>query len=214
MPLQNRVTPKGTIVVSTARGTMMGNRGNLHNIKKEVVRAFKDKAWKSCLLEFQGIKREVKAEGSYTELFFLDEATAFAAGHRPCNDCQPERVKEFKELWFRANNGFYELTGSNLSDIDEILHGERIDSDRGKVTFTAPVLDLADGVLVELDGKYFLKLRGHLLEWSDSGYVSATRITENMPVQTLTPKSITRCYDNGLIPEIHFSAFNCLPESF
>lgn len=92
MPLQNRVNPRGTIEQSSARGTFMGNRGVLHNGKRELTRQFKTKAWIICLLEFKGRKRELMTPGRYTELFFLDEVTAFAAGHRPCAECRRKRI--------------------------------------------------------------------------------------------------------------------------
>jgi len=205
-PLQNRVTPKGDIVVSASRGTMMGNRGILHNGNKEVVRAYKDKAWKICLIDFKGIKREIMAEGSYTELFFLDEATAFSAGHRPCNDCQKERVKEFKEIWLKANAGKYNLANTNLTEIDKVLHSERMG--HCKVTFPSEIQDLPDRVFVEIKGKFYLKLHNRLLEWSHSGYSSPIGLPHVSEFKVLTPKSIVRCFafKNGLVPEVHPSA--------
>ena len=103
MPLQNRVNPRGTIEQSSARGTYMGNRGVLHNGKRELTRQFKTKAWIICLLEFKGRKRELMTPGRYTELFFLDEVTAFAAGHRPCAECRRKRYNEFRDAWQAAN---------------------------------------------------------------------------------------------------------------
>lgn len=209
-PLRNRVTPNGEIVASASKGTMMGNRGNLHNGKKELVRLFKDKAWKTCLLEYQGIKREVMAEGAYTELFFLDEATAFSAGHRPCNDCQKERAKEFKGVWLKANAGKYELSSTNLTEIDKVLHLERIGQVNGKITFSSVISGLPDGVFIEDRGKYYLKLNSRLLEWSHSGYTSAIDIPHELEVAVLTPKSIVRCFDfdKGFIPKVHPSGLH------
>ncbi|SFM25500.1 hypothetical protein [Marinobacter zhejiangensis] len=104
MPLQNRVNPKGIIESNSARGTLMGNRGVLHNASKEVTRLFKTKAWITCALEFKGRQRTLMSPGAYTELFFLDEVAAFAAGHRPCVEYRRARYNEFRNAWSVANN--------------------------------------------------------------------------------------------------------------
>ena len=103
MPRQNRVTPFGEIVASSARGTLMGNRGCLHDASGRIVRQTRVNAWIYCLLEFKGRHRAVMSPGKYTELFFLDEATALAAGHRPCFECQRPRAEEFMRCWGAAN---------------------------------------------------------------------------------------------------------------
>jgi len=102
-PLQNRVTPFGEIIATSARGTLMGNRGCLHDGARHIVRQFQRKAWISCQLAFKGIKRSVMNPGEYTELFFLDEATALAAGHRPCATCSRPRFTAFVEAWKKGN---------------------------------------------------------------------------------------------------------------
>src|ERR1700743_3660322 len=101
--LQNRVDPQGNIIKTTARGAWMGNRGQLHNEQRQIVRPFKLKAWLTCLLQFNGRKREVMSPQRYTELFFLDEATAFAAGHRPCFECRRKDYDLFKSFWLQGN---------------------------------------------------------------------------------------------------------------
>jgi len=101
--LQNRVDPFGNILKTSARGLWMGNRGILHNDRKELLRPFKLKAWITCKLQFNGRKREVMTPNRYTELFFMDEATSFAAGHRPCFECRREDYKKFKTLWLKGN---------------------------------------------------------------------------------------------------------------
>jgi hypothetical protein len=208
MPLQNRVKPNGEIVVSESRGSMMGNRGNLHNGRKELIRQTKSnyRGWVNCLLKFNGIQREVMSPGKYTELFFLDEATAFSAGHRPCNDCQKDRLKEFKNIWLSANESAYTLTGTNLKDIDEVIQEERIDTNGNKVTCFSEITGLPDGTFIELEDKYFLKWRSSLLEWSFDGYVSAVPIPSNKTAKVLTPKSIVRCFSSGFLPKVHESA--------
>src|SRR5690606_12574950 len=103
MPLQNRVTPTGRLEAVPARGAWTGNRGIIHNERREVVAQWRSKAWITCLLDFQGRRRKVFSPGHWTELFFLDEATAFAAGHRPCAYCRRPRYREFVGAWARAN---------------------------------------------------------------------------------------------------------------
>src|ERR1700760_1777025 len=101
--LQNRVDPEGNIIRTSARGSWMGNRGIIHDEQQNVLRAFKLKAWITCVLAFKGRKRPVMAPNRYTELFFLDEATAFSAGHRPCFECRRQDAGRFKSLWIKAN---------------------------------------------------------------------------------------------------------------
>lgn len=90
MPLQNRVTPTGAVIAAAGRGTFMGNRGILHDDTGRIVRASRNRAWLICRLDFKGRRRELMRPGTYTELFFLDEAVALAAGHRPCGECRRE----------------------------------------------------------------------------------------------------------------------------
>src|SRR4051812_40893027 len=116
MPKQNRVTPAGEIIATPDRGTVMGNRGRLHDDGTEILRPFAVKRWIICKLEFNGRHRQVMALNQYTELFFLDEATALAAGHRPCAECNRTKYNLFRELWARANP---DLTPSSLPIADE-----------------------------------------------------------------------------------------------
>ena len=103
MPLQNRVDPWGNILAVSARGAWLGNRGIIHNVQKQIVRPYQHQSWVTCRLRFKNRKRKIMSPSTYTELFFLDESTAFAAGHRPCGECRRERYRQFKELWVRAN---------------------------------------------------------------------------------------------------------------
>src|SRR5580658_8848742 len=144
MPLQNRVDPCGAIIISTSRGTLMGNRGGaLHNGERVIVRQFKDRRWITCLLEFKGRRRSVMSPGRYTELFFLDEAVALAAGHRPCAECRRERFNAFRNAWNRSRQP--EDRAPLASEIDLELHRARIDSRGEKVTWEAPLNTLPDG---------------------------------------------------------------------
>ena len=128
MPLQNRVDPFGNLIRTHARGTLMGNRGGaLHNTEREIVRNYKSRLWITCVLEFRGRRRTVMAERRYTELFFLDEAVAFAAGHRPCAECRRERFNAFKDAWRRAR-GLDNLPFADEMDME--LHPARTDSQK------------------------------------------------------------------------------------
>src|SRR5215467_3109984 len=134
MPLRNRVTPRGEILAFEPRGTFMGNRGgSLHNEKREIVRQYASRRWITCLLEFKGRHRVVMSPKRYTELFFLDEAVALAAGHRPCAECRRERFNAFKAAWRPEQVGNFRYA----DDIDRGLHRARIDEAKEKVTYLA-----------------------------------------------------------------------------
>src|SRR5262245_6485047 len=123
MPRQNRVTPWGEIVAMPERGTLMGNRGLLHDAEGQIMRPWRERRWIICLLDFKGRRRSVMSPGLYTELFFLDEATALAAGHRPCAECRRERFNAFRDAWLKGNGGAAPVTAP---DIDRRLHEERL----------------------------------------------------------------------------------------
>src|SRR6202046_2498085 len=126
MPRQNRVTPFGKIIATPERGTFMGNRGVLHDDQGRIKRAWQVKRWLVCVLEFRGRHRTVMTPGSYTELFFLDEATALAAGHRPCAECRHERYNVFRHAWQLAHAGTNSSPLPTAEEIDRKLHEERI----------------------------------------------------------------------------------------
>src|SRR5215470_5625755 len=149
MPLQNRVDPWGQLHAVAARGTLLGNRGIIHNPAREIVAQWRTKAWITCRLAWKGWQRTVMRPGSWTELFFLDEATAFAAGHRPCAVCRRERFSEFKTAWLAANPALTPVT-SRVTEIDKILHTERTRRGGGKVTYEEELADVPDGALIEL----------------------------------------------------------------
>jgi len=146
--LQNRVDPFGDIIKTEARGAWMGNRGILHNENREVLRPFKLKAWLTCKLEFNGRKRQVMAPNRYTELFFMDEATSFSAGHRPCFECRREAYHHFKTLWLKGNPHCHFTEKTSIQKIDQIIHHERMNRDKIKVTHTERSTDIPDGTLV------------------------------------------------------------------
>src|SRR3954451_8147614 len=126
MPRQNRVTPFGEIVAVPERGTMMGNRGVLHDARGRIFRPWQVKRWLICLLEFRGRHRAVMAPNRYTELFFLDEATALAAGHRPCFECRRGRFLAFRDAWAAGNRESIGPEAIRAAMIDDRLHAERV----------------------------------------------------------------------------------------
>ena len=200
--LQNRVDPEGTLIRTSARGAWMGNRGLLHDHHQKVLRAFKLKAWITCVLEFKGRKRTVMTPNRYTELFFLDEVTAFSAGHRPCFECRRQEADRFKSLWLRSNSeyGFNEHTP--IGEIDNILHRERIDSKGSKVTYEENIRDLPDGSFIRWQGKPALVARGMLHPWSPFGYLAAIALPASGMVTVLTPASIVATFHAGYIPQM------------
>src|ERR1700693_3763062 len=137
LPKQNRVTPFGEIIATPERGTMMGNRGILHDAHGQIQRPWVLKRWIVCVLEFRGRKRTVMTANSYTELFFLDEATALAAGHRPCAECRHASFLDFCNAWGQAHTNGGTSARPTAQEIDDRLHAERIAPDRSKRTAVA-----------------------------------------------------------------------------
>lgn len=204
MPLQNRVDPYGAIVRSPARGTMMGNRGGaIHNDRREIVRPFLNQRWITCVLEFKGRSRTVMSPGRYTELFFLDEAVAFAAGHRPCAECRRERFNAFKESWKRRAGTHRDPLLA--PEIDAELHRARIDSRRRQVTYEAPLNSLPDGTFVHVDGSAWLLWNDARLLWTPGGY-ARKEPRPDLTVTVLTPRPIVECFSQGYEPQTHPSS--------
>lgn len=205
-PLQNRVDPWSDFHANPSRlATRMGNRGILHNEKQEIVRAWKSKAWVCCRMQFNGIQRtvfQVEPKLSYSELFFLDEAVALAVGHRPCNDCQRDRLKAFKLAWCAANRSGTPAKEVLISEIDDQLHNERTTSDRRKVTFDAPAHSLPVGSMFAHDRSAFLVTSAGLYLWSFNGYTRASPPASET-VKVLTPQSIVATLREGYVPAFH-----------
>src|SRR4029450_13499780 len=132
MPYQNRVSPFGAIVATTARGTLMGNRGCLHDDHDHPVRQYQGRRWIICVLDFKGRTRAPMPPGHYTSLFFLDEATALTAGHRPCAECQRQRFDDFRRHWGAANPELAGEPAPGVDVIDAALHRERISDHRNQ----------------------------------------------------------------------------------
>lgn len=200
--LQNRVDPWGNIIRTAARGAWTGNRGILHDHEKQIRHNFKLKAWITCVLEYKGKRRQVMSPNTWTELFFLDEATAFSAGHRPCFFCRHSDATNFKQHWLKGNSqyGFNEKT--SIQEIDNILHRERLTKNREKQTHTAPIDDLPNGTFISLDAGAYLVKDSQLHLWSPSGYVSAIERPASGEVTVLTPLSVVNAFKAGYIPEM------------
>ena len=206
MPLQNRVTPLGELVAAPARGLVYGNRGCLHDDSGRIRRRFNGRRWIACRLEFKGWHREPLLQpGRFTELFFLDEATAFAAGHRPCALCRREDYDRFGALWRELHPG---QIGADA--IDAQLHSERVAPPaRGQRHHAAALAELPDGAFVLLEGDPWLVLGARLLRWTVGGYTDPRPRPRASPARLITPPSLVAVLRAGwapLVPLFHASA--------
>ena len=200
--LQNRVDPLGNIIWTSARGAWTGNRGVLHNEDRQIVRPFKLTAWITCRLEFKGWKRQVMTPNRWTELFFLDEATSFSAGHRPCFECRREDAVRFKSCWLKGNPEYNFTEKTSIRKIDEILHLERMDRDRSKVVFEEEPGRLPDGVFVLVENTPYLIVNGLGYLWTPSGYEKGVTFPAEGRLSVLTPKSFVNAFRAGYLPQI------------
>jgi hypothetical protein len=190
--LQNRVTPLGELIATPERGLVYGNRGCLHDAERRIRRQFQVKRWIACRLEFRGRYRaDPMPPGRYTGLFFLDEATAFAAGHRPCAECRREDY-----------NRYLEIVGERRADdVDERLHAERA-RPRPRAS------DLPDGAFVLRDDEPWLVLGDDLLRWTPGGYTDRVA-RPNRSMTVVTPRmtlEVLRAGWDGAVPFLHPSA--------
>ena len=208
MPLQNRVMPTGDIVADPARGTLMGNRGILHDAGRRLgAGRWRHRRWICCQLGFKGRRREVMTRGRYTELFFLDEATALAAGHRPCCECRRTAFSAFQAAWRQA---FGAAQDASATAIDRALHPARVDPrTRRQIRSEAALDELPDGVFVLLEDAPsipFLILGDRLLPWRAAGYASARPRPEASRCRVLTPAPTVAVLRAGYVPALHPSA--------
>ena len=206
MPLQNRVTPLSELIADPGRGLVYGNRGCLHDELGRIRRRFNGKRWIACRLEFRGWKRGALLQpGRFTELFFLDDATAFAAGHRPCALCRREDYDRLVAIWRDLHPG---QIGADA--IDAQLHAERIDPvTRAQLRHVAPLDELPDGAFVLHDVLPQLVLGGKLLSWTARGYADGTPRPATQQVVVITPPSLVAVLRTGwdpLVPLVHPSA--------
>ena len=207
MPLQNRVDPTGEILAVPDRGTMMGNRGGrIHTPDRTLTRRrWASRAWIICVTSFKNRHRTMMKPNSYTELFFLDEATAMAAGHRPCFECRRADALAFAEAWRNAY-GFGERPRAH--EMDAVLQGERICSGRVQRTHEAEIGSLPDGVMISVDDAPHLVRGKHLLPWSFSGYGASCSRPPRGRMTVLTPASTVRAIAAGYRPVLHASAID------
>jgi hypothetical protein len=203
MPLQNRVTPTGDIVATPHRGLFTGNRGIIHDpaTKTLLNKRWSSPAWITCLCEFRGWRRPVMARRSWTELFFLDEATAFAAGHRPCFFCRRDDANRFRAAW-EEGKGVKDI---RAKEIDAVLHRERLERGKKRLhPLPIPVAQLPDGAMVAAGEQSFLIVQGRALQWSMAGYYKIDGEIDD--AMLLTPPSTLRALRAGYQAVLHPSA--------
>jgi len=205
VPLRNRVTPLGELVADPARGLVYGNRGCLHDDAGRIRRRYDGRRWIACRLEFRGWHRHPLLQpGRFTELFFLDEATAFAAGHRPCALCRREDYNRFGALWTTLHPG-----EEGADAIDARLHPERVAAEtRAQRHHPAALDDLPDGAFVLRDEEPWLVRGGHLLRWTPAGYRERRRRPGGEGVVVTPPSlvAVLRAGWTGAVPLLHPSA--------
>ena len=197
MPLQNRVDPFGELIAVPARGLLFGNRGGrFHTDAKTLTkRRWASRQWICCVLDFKGRQRDVWGR-YYTDLFFLDEPTALAAGHRPCFECRRENAEAFAEAWRIARK----LSERPYADeMDEVLHGERLNG-RAKRLHERKIDTLPDGAFIVLDGKPHAVRGATLLRWTSEGYSTRESRPRDISVDVLTPPSILAALLAGYRP--------------
>jgi hypothetical protein len=227
MPLQNRVDPFGEPFATPARGTMFGNRGGKFHTddQKLTRRRWASRQWICCVLDFKGRQRNVWGR-YYTELFFLDEVTAFAAGHRPCFECRRRDALDFASRFSGANppsarpresgdpaldsrmRGNERRGGQVLrlsaKAMDDVLHAERLDG-KAKRIHRRAIDALPDGAMIVRDGEPYAARGGHLLRWTPRGYDVKRRRPTGTMVDVLTPPSILAVLKAGYAPRWHAS---------
>ncbi len=204
MPHQNRVTPFSEVIATPERGQWYGNRGCLHDAAGRLRRDHATTRWIFCELQFKGRWRPVMTPGHYTGLFFLDEATALAAGHRPCAECMRTRYNTFRAAWAAANPGLCASARPSATALDAALHAERWRPEGGRRRYTAAVADLPRGAMVAMGDAAYLVWDAALWLWSPGGYA---RPNEAMPAeaQVLTPPSVVRALAGGYMAQVHAS---------
>ena len=204
MPLQNRVAPDGSLHAVAARGLLMGNRGGrIHdpNTRALTRRRWASKAWICCVTSFRDRHRSVWGR-SYTELFFLDEVTALATGHRPCFECRRGDAVHFAEAWADSRG---EPDRGRAAAMDTVLHGERTSLVHKTLTFLQ-ASTLPYGTVIALDSRPFAVRHEQLLPWSFDGYGIPVKLPEYANLTLLTPQSIVDVLRTGYRPAWHESA--------
>jgi hypothetical protein len=230
-PLQNRVTPFGEIVAVSERGTMMGNRGILHDVTGRLRRRWTSPLWICCVLQFRGRRDPVMAPGHYTRLFFLDEPTALAAGHRPCAYCRRAAYNAFRSAWTAANADLGLGANPRAVEIDRVLHAQRLGPGGSKRLHRADLTSLPDGTFIAQPDSEHTGGSPHLLDSGKDCWIRPGTLEDGTagllalliwhgerwqwtpggyrsdgpvgagPVLTLTPPSIIRALAGGYRPE-------------
>ena len=196
MPLQNRVLPTGEIVTDPARGLFTGNRGCLHDDARQLGRArWKSKAWIICALQYKGMRRQVMTPRSWTELFFLDEAVAMAAGHRPCALCRRTAYDAFRTAW----GG-----GARAPQMDAVLHQARLTADRHQQRFQAVSASLPDGTFILWADKAHLLWGGSAYGYVPAGYGGPVDLPRGQ-VTVLTPAPMLAVFRAGYRPVVNLA---------
>ncbi|AYG63438.1 hypothetical protein [Rhizobium jaguaris] len=199
-PLQNRVTPFGDIVAISQRGLFTGNRGIIHDpaTKTLLNKRWSTKAWLVCTCEYKGRRRDVMASRSWTELFFLDEAVALAAGHRPCFFCRRDAAKKFRAAWAGARG----QAEPSVTIMDAVLHSERTERGRKRIhPLPGPHSQLPDGTVVAADGSAYTIANGRAFRWAEHGYEPPQELTHADGM--LTPPSTFMALRAGYRPILH-----------
>lgn len=212
-PHQNRVNPWGEIVATPARGAWMGNRGCVHDAAGRIVRHHRGMRWIICELCFQGRRRPIMTPGHYTELFFLDEATALAAGHRPCAECRRPWFERFRRTWAAANPDLAQGAVPPAAVLDAALHAQRVDTSGRKRTYGARLGTLSPGTMVvgiEIEDASpdtpWLVGTDRLWRWSFEGYRPGPAWEDGLKVTVLTPVSVVRTLAAGYPVQMHPTA--------
>jgi hypothetical protein len=204
VPRRNRVTPLSEIVADPARGLVYGNRGCLHDAGGRIVRHHAGRRWIACRLAFKERRRQLTRPGRYTELFFLDEATALAAGHRPCAECRRADYDALVALWRELHPA-----DAGADAIDARLHAERLDRGGRPRLHDADLGDLPDGAFVLRDGAPWLVFGAHLRRWTAGGYAARAPRAARGPARVITPPSLVallRTPREPLVPLLHPTA--------
>ena len=203
MPLQNRVDPFGELFADPARGTFMGNRGGRFHTPARTLtaRRWASRQWICCVLAFKGRHRDVWGR-FYTELFFLDEPTALAAGHRPCFECRRQEADTFAEFWRIAHRL---RRRPRAAEMDQVLHRERLQG-RAQRRHRRSIDGLPDGVFIALDGTAFALRGDALLRWTPEGYDARMPRPRRVIVEVLTRPAIVAVLSAGYRPRWHASA--------
>ncbi|MDO9526337.1 MAG: hypothetical protein Q7J57_12520 [Gemmobacter sp.] len=200
MTLQNRVMPDGQVIATPARGMFMGNRGILHDDRQVLGPArWRHRNWVCCVLAFKGPKRALMAPHRYTELFFLDEAVALAAGHRPCAECRRGDFTRFRTAWAAAFGGV-----PSAPDLDRVLHQSRV-TGRTQRTHFAPAKTLPNGAMLRSENRLWLVLHGQMRCFAPEGYGPPAPLPDR-DVEVLTPAATVATLRAGYAPALHPTA--------